>query len=259
MQKSEPKASLETLDSSAENSELINAWCGNTKVVDPLGRPLRVFRGEHGHSSQLIHSRRGSISFASEEIAFGYATSPNDIGDTVASPRVLEAYLRILNPVISDNEDPFIDLSLIANILGVERAMDIAIKYDDRITETGNWQENFADQYESVKELLAADPDRINELYVDAYHVFDNEKYVQWFAEAGYDGAIHGGNGESSLEPEYKVFSKTQIKPISVRMLDAVLHNAQSYTAGSSSITNAASAISFLDDIGTRVHPSLSL
>lgn len=48
-------------------------------------------------------------------------------------------------------------------------------------------------------------------LYIEAYLLLDDDEFVQKAKELGYDGAIHIGNGKTSSELEYRIFSKTQI------------------------------------------------
>jgi hypothetical protein len=69
-------------------------------------------------------------------------------------------------------------------------------------------------EYDDVGDFLDQHPDRVGELYFDAFPLFDDPKWVERFKAAGYDGAIHGGNGESALTAEYKVFDRSQVKPV---------------------------------------------
>jgi hypothetical protein len=209
-------------------------WFGNSKVVDENGAPLVVYRGEHGKAEgrtassvpttgsepsreeigygHQFHGRLGSLSFGSQEVASTYATYPNNRGDEVHSPRVYPVYLRIENPIINDQTDPFIELGRIRDALGEKEARRIALKFAGRIEHTGNWIEDLSQQYDSVAEMLDKDPDALRKLYFDAFPYLDDAAEVAKLKAAGYDGAIHGGNGESALEPEYKVFSESQVK-----------------------------------------------
>jgi hypothetical protein len=234
------------------------AWARGTEVADEDGIPLKVYRGEHGECSGLIHTRHGAISFGSKEAAESYATQPNNPDDVPVSPRIIEAYLSLKNPVINDNEDPFIDLGHIADILGMEKAVQIATVCDSHIKNTDNWCSNFGEDYETVADLLAQSPEMLRELYVDAYPIFDNHTFVQWFKEAGYDGAIHGGNGETALEAEYKVFSESQIKIVkvdSINGLDIVKPDAGENSAEHKE--HAELALSFLDSQSFRIAPNI--
>lgn len=186
-------------------------WFGSSKVMQDDGTPMLVFRGEHALPSpgKRFMSRLGSLSFASHEIAMTYATSPNHRRDEILLPRILPALLRIENPFPCDREDPFVEFSKIIEHLGVKKAHRIASALQDSMHELGQWVEDddgLYNEFEGVSDLLARAPDRLAECYVDAYLVFDSPEFCQWFAKAGFDGVIHGGNGESALEPEYKVF-----------------------------------------------------
>lgn len=180
-------------------------------AVGKDGLPIVVYRGEHGESNDLIHSRTRAISFSNATAASTYASEPNNPDDKPVAPRVLAAYLSIENPVVVDRDDPFIDISTIAARLGDAKAKTIALRLADHIEHTCNWVDNFEPKFTSVADLIARNPELMSELYLDAYPVFDDDEIVNWFAEAGYDGAIHAGNGETAMEVEYKVFYRDQI------------------------------------------------
>ena len=186
-----------------------------SQVVDEAGEPLVVYRGEHGAADQDIQTRRGSISFGSKEAANIYSTTPNDrtIDKTSTSPRVIPAYVSIKNPVINDPGDPFIDMSRIYEILGKEEGDRIAKKYTSFIEETDTFKTSFGSN-PTVRNVLEKYPDRAGEMFFPAYVLFDDAKEVAKFKEKGFDGAIHGGSGETALEAEYKVFDQSQIKSI---------------------------------------------
>lgn len=189
-----------------------------TLVVDAEGRPLKVFRGEHGegHGGQ-IQSRLGSISFTAErEVAEIYAREPNDrtLDASAKEPRILEAYLDIRKPVVNDPDDPFVDFAMIEEALGRSEALAAMREFAGYVENTGNWMDeiNPGRRFDGVADFLDQFPDRAGELYFDAYPLFDSPDWVAKFKAAGFDGAIHGGNGESALTTEYKVFSPDQVK-----------------------------------------------
>lgn len=182
-------------------------------VKDKEGKPLVVFRGQHGKSE--VESRLGSISFSdTESDAKIYSESPNNktLDATAKNPNVIKANISIKKPVINTPDDPFIEMSVVKDILGEERAKEIAIKNSEFITDTNNWEENYSD-YSSVEELLKAKPEELGKLYMNAFPIFDDIEIVKEFKEKGYDGAIHAGYGEGD-GAEYKVFSPEQVKPI---------------------------------------------
>lgn len=182
-----------------------------TTAVADGGQPVVVYRGEHGASNDLIHARARAVSFGSAAAASEYAQHPNERGDVAVAPRVIAAFLAIANPVIDNRDDPFIEMGTIVDKLGRDKAERIARRFAAHIENTGNWIEGFSHDYDSVEHLLDLEPGRITDLYLDAYPVFDDDEVVGWFAQAGYDGAIHLGNGVTALEPEYKVFDQAQI------------------------------------------------
>lgn len=182
---------------------------------------ITAYRGQHGPDDpgNPIQSRGGSISFGSKRAAKIYATSPNDMNDEPDTPRIIVANLTINNPVINEPNDPFIDFSVIASALGQEKALIIMRELYSvgHIGNTDNFGERISEweldnETNPLEIMIESDPDRaISELYVDAYPVFDEKEWVEWFREAGYDGAVHGGNGETALEAEYKVFDTQKI------------------------------------------------
>jgi hypothetical protein len=180
------------------------------------GDPMLLFRGEHGinQNKEVLHTRLGSISFAREEIATIYAHEPNQRGDEAIDPRVLSGYLIISNPIVNDGDDPFFDMAIIEKIFGIDIAISIALKHADSIENTNNWEELSGETgCDSVKEFINLHPDRTKELYCDAFSILDDSENVALFRSAGFDGAIHAGNGASACEFEYKIFGSHQYIP----------------------------------------------
>ena len=189
-------------------------WFGNSVVVDDDGDPLIVHRGEHGLSDSVaagVHSRFTAITYSSYDAAKLYAESTNEKSDQIQQSRIASAFLSLQNPIINDPFDPFIDLSVISKTLGLEEAMDTARRLEEQIMATGNWEENFDSEYSSLDEMFEKDPALVNELYIDAYLVLDNNDTVAALKKAGFDGAIHAGSGGTLDSPEYKVFSPEQV------------------------------------------------
>lgn len=187
-------------------------WFDDSVAVDSDGRPLLVYRGEHG-SSHDISTRLGSFSFGSKEIADQYANRPNNRENIPLNPKVFSGYLKITNPLINSIDDPFIDLSLIWDIFGMDVAIKIATEQFETIKELDIWQEEFISEYDSIDQLLEKDPIRIKDLYVYAFRLFDEEWFVKLASDQGFDGAIHAEYGfhtESKNHAEYKVFNVDQ-------------------------------------------------
>ena len=200
----------------APDTAAFRKWFGDSKVVDADGKPLVVYRGEHGADGGIdFQSRLASLSFGTREVANAYASEPNDSADKAEAPRLYPVYLRIENPLMNDPSDPFIELGDVANKLGQDVAEAAARKFAAEIEETDNWDENFADQYDSVDELLDERPEAVRELYTLAWRFFDAPEFVNAAKKAGYDGAIHAEYGIHSEEEEgaeYKVFDQSQVK-----------------------------------------------
>lgn len=196
------------------NTPDFKAWFGDSKVVDENGQPLRVYRGEYGATADAgLQTKLGTYTFTNDpDVASTYAQDPNDMRMTAEAPRVVPAFLSMQNPIINNPDDPFAELGDIADKLGLDNAVRFAIKNDEAITETDNWYENFADNYDSVEQLLEENPEAVRQLYVDSFRLLDDLEFVQAAKDAGYDGAIHMGNGESFDTTEYRVFDASQVR-----------------------------------------------
>jgi hypothetical protein len=176
-------------------------------------KPIYAYRGEHGEDAPAVgfHTRLPSISFGTERAARVYAANPNDPADGHArNPRIRRYLLTISNPITADPQDPFLDLSAIAERLGHGFAREMALRHAGQIMHTNNWEENFADRFSSVEDLLARDPSALNKLYLYAYPLLDDPDFIAAARVAGYDGAIYGGVGDNACEPEYRIFDASQ-------------------------------------------------
>jgi hypothetical protein len=192
-------------------------WFGQSRATEPDGTPAVLYRGEHGAlvDGEYLQSRLNNLSFTADRGAANtYALSPNNSQlDSVAeAPRVTPAHLKIENPIIENHSDPFIDLSHLAYKLGRREAKRIALKFDNDIRYTGNWDDNYAREYGSVAQLLKKKPNELKNLYFNAHKFLDDIAEIERLKEAGYDGAIHIGNGETASVLEYRVFNPRQVR-----------------------------------------------
>lgn len=168
------------------------------------------YRGQHGESPD-IEAKVGSISFGDSEAASLYAQQPNVSSDVAQASKVFPSFLKIENPVINAPDDPFMDFSILSDAIGFDKAKKYFIKHEDDVMNTGNWEENFMDKYDSVADV----PDsKLSELYMQSYTILDDPSAVKDMKAAGFDGAIHMGSGETLDQTEYKVFDKSQIRSI---------------------------------------------
>lgn len=194
-------------------------WFGKSKAVDEKGLPIVAYRGEYGKSAEneAFHSRLPSLSFGDPETASLYAMDPNNAADRLYRPRVTPVHLKIENPIIENRSDPFVDMGELADKLGIKEARRIANKFSSDIQNTGNWDETFSGKYDSVKDLLKAEPDQLKNLYFESYRLLDDPAEVELMKRKGYDGAIHVGTGDNASEIEYRIFDPSQaasaIKP----------------------------------------------
>lgn len=191
-------------------------WFRNSKAADETGHPLLVFRGEHGRRDRRrFQTRHAAISLGDLETAILYATDPNDHQDVVEEPRIVAAYLDIQNPIMNDASDPFIGLDVIESALGRAEALRIALKFSSYIVETGHWIDDIEPETAmlGVEEFLARFPERLGELYFQAFVYLNDADEVAALKRANFDGAIHCGFGDNGTEVEYKVFNEGQIAP----------------------------------------------
>lgn len=196
--------------------QLLANWFGKSQVVDPKGKPLVVYRGEHGNlpEGQVFHSRMPhSLTFSGPDAANFYAMEPNWHKDVAQAPRVTPGYLKIENPIINNPSDPFVDLSMFQDKFGTREARRIAHKFAGGIENTGNWFENYGD-FSGVADLLKREPKELRNLYFDAFQYLDDADEVARLRKRGYDGALHIGNGETATNMEYRIFDPSQFRSI---------------------------------------------
>lgn len=202
--------------------ESFRTWFEGSKAVDRAGKPVLVFRGEHGKPGRrLFQTRWGALSFGDFETAKLYATDPNDHRDLVFRPRIMPVYLKITNPIINTPSDPFFDLSRVQQAFGRDEAVRLAHKFAPQIRGTGFWYELEADSsIRSVPEFLKKHPERLGELYFQAFDYLNDAEEVARLRKAGFDGGIHCGFGDNGTEVEYKVFDVSQVRTATDRWLD---------------------------------------
>lgn len=192
-------------------------WFGQSRAITPNGTPSILYRGEHGSRSETEHlqSRLNGLSFVEDRDAANiYATSPNNsqLDKVAEAPRITPVHLKIENPIIENRDNPFVELSDLIDRLGHREAKRIAMKFDNDIRYTGNWDDNYSGKYGSVAELLKESPDELRNLYFCAYKFLDDPVEVERLKKAGYDGAIHIGNGATATFLEFRVFSSRQVR-----------------------------------------------
>jgi hypothetical protein len=204
-------------------------WFENSKVTDEFGHPLVVYRGEHGPIDLQVdendhlrkwggfQTRLGALSFGSERAAMTYALKPNRQDDFPLAPRVASAHLSIRNPVMNQPNDPFVELGDIARAVGANLAKKIAVDMKDHITNTNRWSDEIGLVFETFDDYFRSASFSFEDLYFDAYALFDEPTYAAMFKVAGFDGAIHGGSGATFGETEFKVFGAKQVWPLSSR------------------------------------------
>jgi hypothetical protein len=190
-----------------------SGWGSGSKVVDEHGQLMPLFRGQHGLAEHCTESLCASLSFGSARAASVYAQHPNDRNKIAQLPKVFPVYLDIRNPFLDSADDPFLDLSHYAGIFGLAETHRIARKFADHICNTNAWEE-VHEEFESLDALLASGSSRLMELCFQVYPLLDDAEEIARLRAKGFDGAIHGGSGETAMEPEYRVFSINQVRSI---------------------------------------------
>jgi hypothetical protein len=217
-----PEADSEGARIAASADDLVAFWdwFKGSIALDPLGRPLVVYRGEHGdpETAPDFSTRLGSLSFGDFETARCYAEYPNRREDEPVCPRILLTYLVLRRPVLNRPDDPFIDLTVVETALGRRHAERIAEKFEWSVMRTSPWMEGEIDA-DSIKEFLESDPNGLSRLYFEAYRLFDDPEEVAHLQAAGFDGAIYGGIGFNALETEFRVFDKAAVWKVSTNRL----------------------------------------
>jgi hypothetical protein len=169
-----------------------------------------VYRGEHG-DFDTIQTQLPSITFSnSKEVAEAYSK----LGDY---PKIYCAIIEI-NNLFFDRDDSYVDfIDDIVPIFGLDKSIQIAVKYADYITNTNNWEEQYSEDYgNNVEQLLLDDPEAIYNLSMLIWPLLDDPELIDILKSKGYDGAIYGGFG--SIRPdtlddiEYRIFYPTQIQ-----------------------------------------------
>lgn len=188
----------------------------DTVVKDKQGAPLRVYRGEHSDldgGDSGVKTLLGSISFGDSVTASTYACEPNNSTLRAELPRIYPAYLIIKKPFFNDCGDPFVDFSHLENHLGKGLADHFFLKHASAAENTNNWQDeiNPDSEWGSIAEFYADHPERMNELYMELYHLLDDPEFIAVLKSKGYDGAVYNGSGVNGSEDEYRVFDKSSI------------------------------------------------
>ncbi len=182
----------------------------------------------------LLETRLASYSFSSRALAELYAGSPNRYEDVAVAPKVIEANIKISKPFLNNPDDCYIDVSYILKKVGLEHALRVAGKFHDEIENTNNWEEiseecgvetlaEWLEQSASLRDINQRNADlteKLNRLYLDCFHYFDDDEEVGVLRSLGYDGALVGSSGSGFGTAEYRVFNKDQIQVLNVEPLD---------------------------------------
>lgn len=194
-------------------NRLLSGWGASSKVVDERGQLRPVFRGQHGLAEHWAESLCASLSFGSARAASVYAQHPNDYSKTAQYPKVFPVYLDIRNPFLDCEDDPFMDLTHYMGIFGLSETHRLALKFKDHIYNTNAW-EDVSEEFDTLEALIRSGSDRLTELCFQVFPLLDDAEEVARLRARGFDGAIHGGSGETAMEPEYRVFSSEQVRSI---------------------------------------------
>lgn len=177
---------------------------------DDDGKPLMVFRGQHGQTDRL-QTRSTSLTFCgSADTANLYAEQPNNRREVAQAPHLIPAFLEIQNPVFVERDSPFVEMGQIQETLGRFAAEYFAFKHEQHIVCTQYWQDCLYGEFANIRDMLKREPALLETLYMNAYPLLDDPEFVDMARSLGFDGAIHVGNGASFGDLEYRIFDASQ-------------------------------------------------
>jgi hypothetical protein len=191
---------------------------GNVVRQSPPDLSGVFYRGEISHpDTNHLRSRTRAFYFSVVDVANRYADPAlNPKAGSEDTARIYPVRLSMRKPFVNQPNGAYLELSDVAARLGLLEAMRIALKFEQWIVATDQWQEriNADGRYQSVDHYLRTDGE-LSALYFQAYPFFADTEEVGKLIERNYDGAVHAGNGCGSEGfPEYCVFNTTQIRSI---------------------------------------------
>lgn len=182
---------------------------------------IELFRGVYGEGD-ILDKRLASWTFSNHRpTAHYYAIHPlNGLG-MVKNPRIVVVTLDCKNIFQMTPTDPFLELGDVEAKLGREEALKVAWKFKDWIKDTNLWEDMTVSetaQYPNytIEQFLTRHPDRLDELYFQAYPFYDDPEIIATLVAAGFDGAVYGGNAASMYTTEWRAFTKETITIIRV-------------------------------------------
>lgn len=183
------------------------------------------FRGIYG-AGDVLDKRLATWTFSNHRpTAHYYAIHPLDSLGAVENPRIVVANLTLTNLFQNTPTDPFLELGVVEAKLGREEALRIAWKFREWITDTNLWEDMTVSQYAqyrdyTIEQFLERHPDRLDELYFQAYPFYDDPDEIARLIAAGYDGAVYGGNAASMYTEEWRPFIKEKINIVRVEQIN---------------------------------------
>lgn len=185
---------------------------------------MEFFRGVYG-AGDVLEKRLASWTFSNHRpTAHYYAIHPLDGLGIVENPRIVVATLDCKNYFQMTPTDPFLELGEVEAKLGRVEALRIARKFKDWIVDTNLWEDMTVSEHAqypgyTIDRWLDTHPDRLEELYFQAYPFYDDPEEVAMLVAAGFDGAAYGGNAVSMYTTEWRVFSKETIRIVRVEQI----------------------------------------
>ncbi|WBF04783.1 hypothetical protein [Erwinia phage vB_Ea277G] len=182
------------------------------------------FRGIYG-AGDVLDKRLASWTFSNHRpTAHYYAIHPLDALGQVENPRIVVATLDCKNFFQNTPTDPFLELGEVEAKLGRTEALRIARKFKEWIANTNLWEDMTVSEFaqypnHTIDQWLDRYPDRLEELYFQAYPFYDDPEEVTKLIAAGFDGAAYGGNAASMYTTEWRVFAKETIKIVRVEQI----------------------------------------
>lgn len=172
---------------------------------------VQVWRGQIEGAGE-IRSALPATAYGSREAASLYAMQANDrsLAKPGDEPFVTPAVLRpkrVFAAAMPDDEDPFVDLEVVAVCFGRDTAERLARELAGHVQDTNSFEEISAETgIDDPAEMVRLWPGTVQRLPCVLMH---EALRLEWFAdtlrEAGYDAVLIGGSGETALELEWHV------------------------------------------------------
>lgn len=187
-------------------------------IKDPIMKTTaRLYRGQYGEHSDTPTTRLGSLSLGDLETAHIYAHSPNQRGDRIIEPCILQVDIEYQHPFVNTPGDAFIDYIDLEARLGTESALTYGGLDDTCLVRCEAWNEMCAltgTLWPTLSDVYKVAPHLLTEVSFQLYRLLDDHAFVQLLRQRGYDTAIYRSSGVSLHTHEVRVIDITCIRKV---------------------------------------------